>query len=38
MEFDYAPAKSASNKDKHGIDLADAKALWRGGSASPVRR
>jgi hypothetical protein len=28
MEFEYDPAKSASNKDKHGIDFEEAKALW----------
>lgn len=27
MEFD--PQKSASNRDKHGIDFADAQALWQ---------
>lgn len=29
MEFEYDPAKSASNKDKHGIDFEEAKALWK---------
>nr|WP_283171045.1 hypothetical protein [Curtanaerobium respiraculi] len=28
MEFEYDPAKSASNKLKHGIDFEDGKALW----------
>lgn len=28
MGFDYDPAKSASNKDKHGIDFEEAQALW----------
>lgn len=28
MEFEYDPAKSATNKDKHGIDFDDAQALW----------
>ena len=29
MEFEYDPAKSASIKDKHGIDFEEAKALWK---------
>lgn len=29
MEFEYDPAKSAANRDKHGIDFEDARALWR---------
>ena len=28
MEFEYDPAKSGSNKVKHGIDFEEAKALW----------
>lgn len=28
MEFEYDPAKSAANKDKHGIDFEEAQALW----------
>jgi uncharacterized DUF497 family protein len=28
MEFEYDPAKSRSNKEKHGIDFEKAKALW----------
>ncbi|WHA41951.1 BrnT family toxin [Agrobacterium larrymoorei] len=28
MEFEFDPAKSASNKDKHGIDFVDAQNLW----------
>lgn len=28
MEFEFDPAKSASNKAKHGIDFVDAQALW----------
>jgi uncharacterized DUF497 family protein len=28
MEFEFDPAKSASNKDKHGIDFVEAQALW----------
>ncbi len=27
--FEYDPAKSVSNKGKHGIDFEDAKALWK---------
>ena len=30
MKFDWDPAKSASNKAKHGLSLASAKALWAG--------
>ena len=28
MEFEYDPAKSRSNKEKHGLDFQTAKALW----------
>ena len=28
MEFEYDPAKSLSNKDKHGIDFVEARSLW----------
>ena len=28
MKFEFDPAKSASNKDKHGIDFVQAKLLW----------
>ncbi|MDR0500125.1 MAG: BrnT family toxin [Coriobacteriales bacterium] len=28
-KFEYDPAKSATNKEKHGIDFEEAKALWR---------
>ena len=28
MNFEFDPAKSESNKDKHGIDFAEARALW----------
>ncbi|MBB3963680.1 BrnT family toxin [Rhizobium metallidurans] len=28
MEFEFDPGKSASNKDKHGIDFIEAQALW----------
>lgn len=32
MEFEYDPAKSLVNKDKHGIDFDEAQALWQDGS------
>jgi hypothetical protein len=28
MQFEFDPAKSAANKDKHGIDFVEAQALW----------
>lgn len=28
MQFEFDPNKSASNKDKHGIDFDEAQALW----------
>jgi uncharacterized DUF497 family protein len=28
MKFEYDPAKSQSNKAKHGIDFEEARALW----------
>ncbi|UIK03900.1 BrnT family toxin [Neorhizobium galegae] len=28
MLFEFDPDKSAANKDKHGIDLVEAQALW----------
>lgn len=28
MEFEFDPAKSASNLEKHGIDFAEVQALW----------
>ena len=31
MEFEFDPAKSAANKDKHGIDFVEAQALWLDG-------
>lgn len=31
MEFEFDPAKSASNKAKHGIDFVEAQALWLDG-------
>lgn len=30
MEFEYDPVKSATNKEKHGLDFEEAKALWTG--------
>jgi uncharacterized DUF497 family protein len=29
LQFEWDPAKSASNKLKHGIDFEEAKALWQ---------
>lgn len=29
MDFEFDPAKSESNKDKHGVDFVEAQALWR---------
>ena len=28
MRFEFDPEKSASNKDKHGIDFVEAQELW----------
>ncbi|MCG6119881.1 MAG: BrnT family toxin [Blastomonas sp.] len=28
MQFEFDPAKSALNKEKHGIDFVEAQALW----------
>jgi uncharacterized DUF497 family protein len=28
MEFEFDPKKSDSNKQKHGLDFYDARALW----------
>jgi uncharacterized DUF497 family protein len=28
MEFEYDPRRSASNREKHGIDFEQAKELW----------
>lgn len=28
MQFEFDPAKSALNKQKHGIDFIEAQALW----------
>jgi len=29
MEFEFDPAKSAANQEKHGIDFGRAQELWR---------
>ena len=29
MQFEYDPAKSQSNKEKHGIDFDEAQFLWQ---------
>jgi uncharacterized DUF497 family protein len=29
LEFEWDPAKSASNKIKHGVDFDEAKAIWQ---------
>ncbi|HEX5493274.1 MAG TPA: BrnT family toxin [Mycobacteriales bacterium] len=29
MDFEYDEKKSAANQEKHGLDFADAQALWR---------
>lgn len=29
MEFEFDPAKSAANLEKHGIDFAEAQSLWQ---------
>jgi uncharacterized DUF497 family protein len=28
VEFEFDPAKSASNKEKHGLDFVEAQLLW----------
>ena len=28
MDFDFDPKKSASNREKHGLDFIEAQALW----------
>jgi len=30
MDFEFDPAKSATNYDKHGIDFVEAQGLWDG--------
>lgn len=34
MIFEYDPAKSASNKQKHGIDFDEAAKMWDGKTVS----
>jgi hypothetical protein len=29
MEFEFDPAKSAANRDKHGIDFVEAQSIWQ---------
>ena len=29
MDFEYDPQKSASNRDRHGIDFVEAQRLWK---------
>ena len=29
MEFEFDPAKSASNQEKHGVDFVQAQQLWQ---------
>lgn len=29
MEYEFDPAKSAANRDKHGMDFVTAQALWQ---------
>jgi uncharacterized DUF497 family protein len=29
MEFEFDPAKSASNQEKHGVDFVQARQLWQ---------
>ena len=29
MDFEFDPAKSAANKAKHGLDFAEAQAMWQ---------
>jgi len=28
VDFEWDPAKSTSNKQKHGVDFSDAQAIW----------
>jgi uncharacterized DUF497 family protein len=30
--FEWDPAKSASNKEKHGVDFTEAQAIWQDGA------
>ena len=37
MDFEYDPAKSDSNKVKHGIDFIEAQLLWRDPKSVEIR-
>lgn len=37
MQYEYDPNKSAANKEKHGIDFEEAKALWDDDDALTVQ-
>jgi len=37
MEFEFDPAKSATNKVKHGLDFVEAQELWRDGGTAGWR-
>jgi uncharacterized protein len=36
MKFEFDPIKSATNKDKHGIDFVQAQVLWADGALEVV--
>ena len=36
MEFEFDPARSATNKAKHGLDFVEAQELWRDGRLAVV--
>ncbi|MDR1264278.1 MAG: BrnT family toxin [Propionibacteriaceae bacterium] len=36
LRFEWDPAKSASNKLKHGVDFEEANAMWRDGPDSKL--
>lgn len=36
MRFEYDPAKSAANNEKHGIDFDAAQALWLDGNVAEL--
>jgi uncharacterized DUF497 family protein len=38
MSFEFDPAKSATNREKHGIDLAAAQAVWSDARRLEIRR
>ena len=37
MKVEYDPNKSASNKEKHGIDFDEAQAVWDDANALSIR-